>query len=100
MTARDRSGGVIHAVGEAIADIREKLIDEAWFGRRTAQPSASEAFLIAADRNHESALDELGPEHFISDKEKEALEAAHARKAAHSVTAVPDLPAQDMEWDR
>ena len=46
MTARDRSGGVIPAVGEAIADVREKLVEEAWFGRALSPRPISEAFGI------------------------------------------------------
>lgn len=99
MTARDRSGGIVPAIGEAIADIREKLIDEAWFGRRTAQPSASETFILATEREHESALDAIGPEFFITDEEKRALEAEHAFKRGRSTTHVPDIPAQGMDWD-
>lgn len=46
------------AFGGAVADIRAKLVDEAWFGRRTAEPSQrGDLGWSIADHPRESAPD-------------------------------------------
>jgi hypothetical protein len=79
-------GAVADEVGAAIADVRSKLIDEAWFGRRAG--AASEHHLShqheAGERdihgNGESVLDQLyarDPSQFVQPQERDTPEQDH-----------------------
>ena len=79
MTARDRSGGVAHAVGEAIADIREKLVEEGWFGRTLSPRPISDALDVAHDRSDESTRDRPGHEPRTHLNERDVIAERNAR---------------------
>lgn len=53
----ERKGG--GAVGEAIGDIRSKIIDEAWFGRRGSTPAASGSLGWEMDAPKPRTMDDL-----------------------------------------
>lgn len=80
-------GAVADEVGAAISDVRSKLIDEAWFGRRGSASSGQhhiheqETGGRDIHGNGESVLDQLytrDPSQFVQPQDRDAPEQDHS----------------------
>lgn len=110
MTTRDSSGGLTRAVGEAIADIREKLVEEAWFGRALNpgnRPISDALGVTPSNRDEELPDGEKDPA-ILPDTLRHGGPISEAlgwtREGGRSITTEPEAHAryndQSLEWGR